>query len=86
MCIVRAVLFSARTATNEAWPYAAKKPFSQDEVIAQYKRLISSMPRANQYLLLYVLDLLTVFARRAERNRMNASSEWALSLSLFGVD
>ena len=56
---------------------AAKKPFVQEEVIAQFKRLIASMPRANQYLLLYVLDLLTVFARKAEKNRMNASSEWS---------
>jgi hypothetical protein len=36
------------------------------------------MPRANQYLLLYVLDLLSVFARRAEKNLMNAASAWLL--------
>jgi len=62
---------------------AAKKPFVQEEVIAQFKRLIASMPRANQYLLLYVLDLLTVFARKAEKNRMNASSEWGFPYPYF---
>ncbi|EIW57223.1 Rho GTPase activation protein [Trametes versicolor FP-101664 SS1] len=52
----------------------AKKPFSQDEVIATYKRLIRSMPRANQYLLLYVLDLLSVFARKSDKNLMTAKN------------
>lgn len=32
------------------------------------------MPRANQYLLLYVLDLLSVFARKANKNLMTESS------------
>lgn len=32
------------------------------------------MPRANQYLLLYVLDLLSVFARKSDKNLMTASS------------
>lgn len=32
------------------------------------------MPRANQYLLLYVLDLLSVFARKADKNLMTAKS------------
>ncbi|KAI0331831.1 Rho GTPase activation protein [Cubamyces sp. BRFM 1775] len=52
----------------------AKKPFNQDEVIATYKRLIRSMPRANQYLLLYVLDLLSVFARKSDKNLMTAKN------------
>lgn len=47
---------------------------SQDTVIATYKRLIRAMPRANQYLLLYVLDLLSVFARKADKNLMTATS------------
>jgi len=53
---------------------AAKVPFNQDEVITTYKRLLHSMPRANQYLLLYVLDLLSVFARKSDQNLMNATS------------
>ncbi|KAI0351696.1 Rho GTPase activation protein [Trametes cingulata] len=52
----------------------AKKPFNQDEVIATYKRLIRSMPRPNQYLLLYVLDLLSVFARKSDKNLMTAKN------------
>ncbi|KAJ7096515.1 Rho GTPase activation protein [Mycena belliarum] len=52
----------------------AKQPFNQDEVIATYKRLIRGMPRANQYLLLYVLDLLSVFARKSDTNLMTASN------------
>jgi hypothetical protein len=52
----------------------AKKPYHQDDVIAAYKRLIAHMPRANQYLLLYVLDLLSVFARKCDKNLMTAQS------------
>ncbi|KAF9243454.1 Rho GTPase activation protein [Melanogaster broomeanus] len=51
-----------------------KQPFNHDEVIATYKRLISRMPRANQYLLLYVLDLLSVFARKSDKNLMTATN------------
>ncbi|KAI0696289.1 Rho GTPase activation protein [Cerioporus squamosus] len=52
----------------------AKKPYNEDEVIATYKKLIRSMPRANQYLLLYVLDLLSVFARKSDKNLMTAKN------------
>lgn len=52
----------------------AKEPHNQDEVIATYKKLIRAMPRANQYLLLYVLDLLSVFARKSDINLMTATN------------
>ncbi|KZT29820.1 Rho GTPase activation protein [Neolentinus lepideus HHB14362 ss-1] len=52
----------------------AKKPVNTEEVIAKYKQLIRQMPRANQYLLLYVLDLLSVFARKSEKNLMTAQN------------
>ncbi|KAJ4477394.1 Rho GTPase activation protein [Lentinula aciculospora] len=52
----------------------AKEPFNQEEVITTYKRLIRQMPRANQYLLLYVLDLLSVFARKSDKNLMTATN------------
>lgn len=54
--------------------------------MATYKRLIRSMPRANQYLLLYVLDLLSVFARKCERNLMTATSRffWFLGWVIGG--
>ncbi|KAK7032254.1 GTPase activating protein (GAP) for Rho1p [Paramarasmius palmivorus] len=52
----------------------AKEPFNQEEVISTYKRLIRGMPRPNQYLLLYVLDLLSVFARKSDKNLMTATN------------
>jgi RhoGAP domain len=52
----------------------AKEPRNQEDIIATYQRLIRSMPRANQYLLLYVLDLLSVFARKSDKNLMTATS------------
>ena len=64
----------SRAATH-IFSVPAKKPFNRDEVIARYKRLIRSLPRANQYLLLYVLDLLSVFARKSDKNLMTAKSE-----------
>ncbi|OCF75947.1 rho GTPase activator [Kwoniella mangroviensis CBS 8886] len=45
---------------------------SADDAIAQYKSLIQALPRIHLYLLLYVLDLLSVFARRADKNLMTA--------------
>ncbi|KAF8525950.1 Rho GTPase activation protein [Hysterangium stoloniferum] len=51
-----------------------KIPYNQDECIQTFKRLIRSMPRANQYLLLYVLDLLSVFARKSDQNLMTAAN------------
>lgn len=52
----------------------AKKPYNQEEVIANYKRLIRLMPRPNQYLLLYLLDLLSVFARKSDKNLMTPAN------------
>ena len=48
-------------------------------MIAKYKALIGSMHRSNQYLLLYVLDLLSVFARKSDKNLMTAQSAPLLS-------
>jgi len=53
----------------------ARKPFNHDRVIKEFQELIRSMSRANQYLLLYVLDLLSVFARKSDKNRMTATSK-----------
>lgn len=52
----------------------AKQPVNTDEAITTYKRLIRNMPRPNQYLLLYVLDLLSVFARKSDKNLMTAAN------------
>lgn len=55
-----------------------KKPLDVEAATKTYRLLITSMPPANQYLLLYVLDLLAVFARKSDVNRMPASSEYTL--------
>ncbi|KIL67540.1 hypothetical protein M378DRAFT_9318 [Amanita muscaria Koide BX008] len=52
----------------------AKERYNIEEVIKTYKSLIRQMPRPNQYLLLYVLDLLAVFARKSEKNLMTATN------------
>ncbi|KAG9050182.1 hypothetical protein FS837_007080 [Tulasnella sp. UAMH 9824] len=49
-------------------------PLSTQEAIETYKHMIQSLPRANQYLLLYVLDLLSVFARKSDKNLMTAQN------------
>ncbi|KAH6909176.1 rho GTPase activator [Coprinopsis sp. MPI-PUGE-AT-0042] len=52
----------------------AKAANNQEEGVAKFKALIRQMPRANQYLLLYVLDLLSVFARKSDVNLMTATN------------
>ncbi|KAL9936874.1 hypothetical protein V8E36_004109 [Tilletia maclaganii] len=51
-----------------------KQPFDVASAIRTYRLLITSMPAANQYLLLYVLDLLAVFARESDKNLMPPSN------------
>lgn len=60
-----------------------KEPFDVEAAIKTYRLLITSSPPANQYLLLYVLDLLAVFARESEKNLMPASSECLFIDSFF---
>ena len=52
----------------------AKKPYNQDMVTTTFKKLIHSMPSPNRYLLLYVVELLAVFSRKADKNLMTARS------------
>ncbi|KAG8213260.1 Rho GTPase activation protein [Butyriboletus roseoflavus] len=52
----------------------ARQPFNHDNVVVTYKNLIARMPRANQYLLLYLLDLLSVFARKSDKNLMTPAN------------
>ncbi|GAA5850044.1 hypothetical protein JCM9279_004893 [Rhodotorula babjevae] len=42
--------------------------------IAEYRHLISLLPPASRYLLLYLLDFLSVFARCSDQNKMTASN------------
>lgn len=60
-------------------PFEMYEPFREtlymDDPIPRYKDLIRSMPANNRYLLLYVLDLLHVFALKSDINLMTAASE-----------
>ncbi|EUC64936.1 phospholipase/carboxylesterase [Rhizoctonia solani AG-3 Rhs1AP] len=58
----------------DAYVTLATKSKGEAEVIQTYRKLIREMPRANQYLLLYVLDLLSVFARKSDKNLMTESN------------
>jgi hypothetical protein len=46
-----------------------------EDLIPRYKELVHALPDNNQYLLLYVLDLLHVFAKNSDKNLMTAASE-----------
>lgn len=48
--------------------------FDHDEAIRIYQNLISELPPLNRQLLLYILDLLAVFASKADQNRMTAEN------------
>ncbi|KAI6248193.1 Rho-GTPase-activating protein [Erysiphe necator] len=48
--------------------------FDADLAISTYQQLITEMPPLNRQLLLYILDLLAVFASKADENRMNAQN------------
>lgn len=59
---------------NEFRNVMFRKPVDDAAAIKTYRLLTESMPPANRYLLLYVLDLLAVFARKSEINLMPASN------------
>lgn len=48
--------------------------FDPDAAIRTYQQLIKDLPPLNRQLLLYILDLLAVFASKADINRMNAEN------------
>lgn len=48
--------------------------YTQTDAIKRYQRLIAELPPLNRQLLLYVLDLLAVFASKAECNLMDATN------------
>lgn len=51
-----------------------EKPQPISASIAAYRHLISLLPPASRYLLLYLLDFLSVFARCSDKNLMTASN------------
>ncbi|KAF2970569.1 hypothetical protein GQX73_g2986 [Xylaria multiplex] len=48
--------------------------FDQHEAVEKYQELIKDLPPLNRQLLLYILDLLAVFAAKSEENRMTAQN------------
>ncbi|EMR11608.1 hypothetical protein PNEG_00049 [Pneumocystis murina B123] len=48
--------------------------YNKEEYISIYKRLIASLPPINRQLLLYILDLLAVFASKSKENLMTVSN------------
>ncbi|KAI1376796.1 RhoGAP-domain-containing protein [Hypoxylon crocopeplum] len=48
--------------------------FDEAEAIVKYQQLIKELPPLNRQLLLYILDLLAVFAAKADENRMTAQN------------
>lgn len=48
--------------------------FDVDKAIATYQQLITELPPLNRQLLLYILDLLAVFASKSDENRMNSQN------------
>ncbi|KAI0802512.1 hypothetical protein GGR55DRAFT_422211 [Xylaria sp. FL0064] len=48
--------------------------FDEQDAIRKYKELIKELPPLNRQLLLYILDLLAVFAAKSDENRMTAQN------------
>lgn len=48
--------------------------FDVGKAITTYQQLITELPPLNRQLLLYILDLLAVFASKADENRMNSQN------------
>lgn len=48
--------------------------FDEDEAIRVYQRVITELPPLNRQLLLYILDLLAVFASKSDLNRMTSAN------------
>jgi hypothetical protein len=48
--------------------------FDEETAIERYQKLITELPPLNRQLLLYLLDLLAVFAAKADENRMNSQN------------
>ena len=48
--------------------------FDMDAAITRYQQLITELPPLNRQLLLYILDLLAVFAAKSDQNRMTSQN------------
>ncbi|EGE82540.1 rho GTPase activator [Blastomyces dermatitidis ATCC 18188] len=59
---------------KDAAPANEEEPFDHAKAVVTYQQLIKELPPLNRQLLLYILDLLTVFASKSEVNRMTAAN------------
>lgn len=59
--------------TNELQTLDAKG-FDHDAAVVAYQKLITELPPLNRQLLLYILDLLAVFASKSELNKMTSAN------------
>jgi hypothetical protein len=66
------------TALSNEWPPGfsndgtVPEDFNVSKLITTYQQLINSLPPLNRALLLYLLDLLAVFASKSDRNHMTS--------------
>lgn len=65
---------ATKTAVGDAEGPQFIDDFDVDAAITRYQHLIKELPPLNRQLLLYILDLLAVFAAKAEENRMNSQN------------
>ena len=59
---------------SEAVHTQATNEFDRESAIIAYQKLITELPPLNRQLLLYILDLLAVFASKSEQNRMPSAN------------
>ncbi|KAL2817089.1 hypothetical protein BJX63DRAFT_116439 [Aspergillus granulosus] len=64
--------FQARAQENGSPPESQVNEHSS--AVAAYQQLIRELPPLNKQLLLYILDLLAVFASKSDQNRMNSAN------------
>ncbi|CEL04659.1 Putative Rho-GTPase-activating protein 5 [Aspergillus calidoustus] len=64
--------FQARAQENGSPPESQADEHSS--AVAAYQQLIRELPPLNKQLLLYILDLLAVFASKSDQNRMNSAN------------
>ncbi|KAH8673986.1 Rho GTPase activation protein [Xylariales sp. PMI_506] len=63
-----------RQAVGDAEGTQLVENFNEADAIEKYQDLIKALPPLNRQLLLYILDLLAVFAAKADENRMTAQN------------
>ncbi|KKK25183.1 hypothetical protein P175DRAFT_0502072 [Aspergillus ochraceoroseus IBT 24754] len=63
-----------RSRAQENGPSSESEANEHAKAVAAYQQLIRELPALNKQLLLYILDLLAVFASKSDQNRMNSAN------------